>query len=205
MQMILLAIAMCILGLAWKYAWQPAILGFFRDKLFDVRNELRAWVIHEGISLENPQYMACRMHINSCIRYLELYKFSEYFVHCKTCQDFPDVFELNRRNVMDRFASGNKKLHREIEKTLQRVSKIVRAYMVLRTFFLCFVFACVFVWEILKECCNVLCHGIQSMRPTREVLVYAMASMLLFLANTSDIMSHKYQDVIVSRTTGQTL
>lgn len=199
MQLIFLAMVLVVFHLSWKHVWQPVALGICRDMLFDIRNEFRDWAIREKISLENQQYLECRKFINSCIRYLEHYKFYEYLIRCRTYSDYPDIFERDRKIFKARFVSGKKILNTKIDTTMQKATRAVRFFMVLRNPFLFFLLALFILYEYAKAWCIWLKEGLKNMRPAMEIPAYAMATLLLFLANTSAIMSPKYQDVAVSQ------
>jgi len=70
-EVIVFAVAILWLMLIWIKMWQNTFLDNSRDKLFDLRQEVRQYFVSKGIPLDNPVYVNLRMLINKQIRYLE--------------------------------------------------------------------------------------------------------------------------------------
>lgn len=63
--------------------YRRVMLDDYRDRLFDLRSELRDYYLRNGISMDSSHYIAMRRLLNGYIRYLEDNRFTTlvYFAH----------------------------------------------------------------------------------------------------------------------------
>lgn len=71
MELILLGINILLVMAVWRFVLRKTILDHFRDKLFDLRSELREVFIANGWDLGSPAYKRLRNLINGHLRYTE--------------------------------------------------------------------------------------------------------------------------------------
>ena len=70
MDLLLTGIALLGVLLTWRYIWRPTMVADTRDRLFDVRDDLRATFAAVD-KLDHPDYLAARSLLNAEIRYIE--------------------------------------------------------------------------------------------------------------------------------------
>ena len=57
--------------LVWHFVWKPTLFDNTRDRLFDLRDNVRTWFINYGYSLDHPMYIGLRYMLNSYIYNVE--------------------------------------------------------------------------------------------------------------------------------------
>ncbi|WP_028222496.1 hypothetical protein [Paraburkholderia oxyphila] len=77
---IVTGICILLLLVTWRYALRPAILGCFRDQLFDLRDEIREHFVHEPGGLSRPIYGNLRTLINSYLRFAENFNLPQFLL-----------------------------------------------------------------------------------------------------------------------------
>jgi hypothetical protein len=80
MDMFLVGLYGLMLLAMWKYMFKRTILDDHRDRLFDLRDHLRAKFVQEGWSMNDPIYRRLRDLINGYLRFTESYSFHEFLV-----------------------------------------------------------------------------------------------------------------------------
>lgn len=68
---ILLGVGLLLILMGWRFALHPAMLVNTRDKLFDLRDSIRAEFLSNGRGLEDPAYLGLRALLNGYLRYTE--------------------------------------------------------------------------------------------------------------------------------------
>lgn len=71
MELVILGFNVLILMVLWKFMLRRTILDHSRDKLFDLRSELRSTYIAKGWDLNSPTYKRLRDLVNGHLRYTE--------------------------------------------------------------------------------------------------------------------------------------
>lgn len=97
MELIFFGINILLIMAVWHFMLRPSILDHSRDRLFDLRDELRATFISKGWDLGSPVYKKLRDLVNGHLRFTEeMSLFRTAFVtasvkHDKELQDFIHV------------------------------------------------------------------------------------------------------------------
>lgn len=122
----------------WKLVWKPVILGYYRDKLFDLRDDLRDWASERG-QLGDSAYLASRNYINASLRYLEDHSFIGIMSIIYAIDQHPGCAELLKVNISERLHTEDKKLASKIQDVRKGANEVINRYIVLRSFPLCVV------------------------------------------------------------------
>jgi hypothetical protein len=77
MELIFIGVNGLLLMLAWRLMLKKSVLDSHRDRLFDLRDQLRESFIQKGWSLDLPIYRRLRDLINGYLRFTESYSFGE--------------------------------------------------------------------------------------------------------------------------------
>lgn len=77
MESILFGIGVLLMMSGWRYVWRPTTLDDTRDRLFDLREEVRSEFVRRGLSLDHPLYIALRDLLNGHLRYTERASFAK--------------------------------------------------------------------------------------------------------------------------------
>jgi hypothetical protein len=80
METILFGLNGLLLLSLWRYMLKKSVLDDHRDKLFDLRDELRATFASNGWDMSAPIYKRLRDLINGYLRFTETYSFAEFFL-----------------------------------------------------------------------------------------------------------------------------
>lgn len=80
MELFLLGFNGLLLLAVWHFMLRKSILDDHRDRLFDLRDHLRAKFVQEGWSMDQPIYRKLRDLINSYLRFTESYSFTAFML-----------------------------------------------------------------------------------------------------------------------------
>jgi hypothetical protein len=78
MQLLMTGIYAIVLLFTWRYCLRPAILGYFRDQLFDLRDEVRERFSLEQDGLCAPLYGNLRALLNGYLRFTEAFNLPQF-------------------------------------------------------------------------------------------------------------------------------
>ena len=73
MNMLLLGLNILLIMGAWHFVMKKTLLDRTRDRLFDLRDELRQVHIEQNWTMDTNAYSSLRAMINACLRYTENY------------------------------------------------------------------------------------------------------------------------------------
>ena len=68
---VLFGIDLILIYIAWSFFLKRSILDHFRDKLFDIRDDIRLYYIENKIPLTDKTYIKIRNLLNSHLRFTE--------------------------------------------------------------------------------------------------------------------------------------
>lgn len=78
MELIMLGFNGLLILALWRFMLKKTVLDDHRDKLFDLRDELRHSFVAKGWSLDTPIYRHLRDLLNGYLRFTEHYSFGEF-------------------------------------------------------------------------------------------------------------------------------
>ena len=134
MNLLFLGIGMILLAALWNFLWRPVMRDFFRDNLFDLRDDLRKWCLKNNVSLDSSQYHATRDIINSYLFYIDTFSFLEDSIITNFLEGRSEIREVIFSEIRNQLKSDNPQLNKYIQNTRERARLLVKGYMILRSF-----------------------------------------------------------------------
>lgn len=119
--------------------WRKTLVDYYRDQLFDLREEMREHFIKEGFDLTHPAYQRLRILLNQNILFLEAVNFFSFFgLHIVTRHRF----KKDDAESFDKlFQSDNPILNEYTSRVRHQALEIVIRSMFISSFYVClFVF-----------------------------------------------------------------
>lgn len=130
MQLFLLGLGTLSLIAVWHFMIRKTILDHYRDKLFDLRDELRATFVQNGWDLENPVYAKLRLLTNGYLRSTEIYNFIP-FQHLESqVQKQPHLMAGMRKELKGEFEVKDQELQNFVTEYRKRALGIMLEYMI---------------------------------------------------------------------------
>ena len=114
----------------WRYLLRKSILDHYRDKLFDLRDDVRSYYIANRIPLSDETYKNIRDLINSHLRFTEKMSLVEVICFSKAIDDDNELKNYIKNNIDNKFKTSDKKLNSFIKETRDKSSLILFDYMV---------------------------------------------------------------------------
>lgn len=114
----------------WRYLLRKSILDHYRDKLFDLRDDVRSYYIANHIPLSDETYKNIRDLINSHLRFTEKMSLVEVICFSKAIDDDNELKNYIKNNIDNKFKTSDKKLNSFIKETRDKSSLILFDYMV---------------------------------------------------------------------------
>ena len=127
---IFLGINILLLIVIWEKVLKPSILDNYRDKLFDLREEVREYYLAKGIPLSHNTYIQLRNLINSHLRFTEQMSFIKVSFFPSRIEKNRDLKNYIQRSIESNFATNNKDLSLFIKSTRKKAVDILRNYMI---------------------------------------------------------------------------
>lgn len=123
-------INLILIYIAWTYVLKRSILDNTRDKLFDLRDEIRTYYIDNQISLTDTTYKSLRDSINSHLRFTEKKSLVKLVKFIYEVQKSPQLHDHINNEINKHFSTNNAELDRFIKKSREKSSIILFQYMV---------------------------------------------------------------------------
>ncbi len=127
---ILFGINIILSILIWKLILKPSILDYFRDKLFDLREETRAYYIVNDIPLSDSSYKNLRELLNNYLRFTENMSLVGIIFLAKKIHKNREIYEYITKEVDSKFKFQDEQLDIIAKKVREKSSSIVLNYMV---------------------------------------------------------------------------
>lgn len=178
MELIYFAVGSVSFYLFWTFIWRRTIRGYYRDKLFDLRDDLRVWTIGHGYSLENKQYLANRNYLNYTLKYLEEYTTIGMLAVTSVSSRHGGAVKQIQQAVDRSINSDDTRFNKKIKNLRDETFRIVTAFMVLRSFPMCFAVVVFLFVNVIK----VFYKRIKAnswRQPVREILAHALTTSIL--------------------------
>ncbi len=128
MTFIFTALAILAVIFAWRY-YQQTVLGWQRDSLFDLRDQLRADFLRAGLDLEHPVYQALRATICAKIDFLHRASLLSLFLWSHSLRRSPELLaHLEQREDL-RFATDDPRLKDLVKTYRDCANRHIMAYI----------------------------------------------------------------------------
>lgn len=128
MEMLLLGIGMLYGLFVWK-AWKKTSLDECRDKLFDIRDDARAYFLRRGIPLDDPVYQGLRKLINAQIHYTKRLTFPTFVAMTLAMKDSRELMAEVRREINQSLVTKDEELAAYIKKARSAASDALMQYI----------------------------------------------------------------------------
>lgn len=147
-------INMILVAIAWKYMLKPSLLDHFRDKLFDLREDVRNFYISNNISLKDETYKNLRNIINRHLRFMEQLSLMETIYFGYKIKN-TELNEHIKRTIDNKFKTNNKSLKEFIDGMRRQSIVILIHYMILSSPILLALFSFIIISDFIKLIFNV--------------------------------------------------
>lgn len=135
-QSIFLGAGILICIAAWRWMYCPSLLDQTRDRLFDLREEVREYFLNAGYGLNHPHYKVLRDLLNGHLRHTDRFSLAAFvwmiahFAHDRG-------FAARQQEELDRvFACGDPVLAEFSRQVRRRGVGLMMEYAVRRSFYL---------------------------------------------------------------------
>ena len=118
--------------LIWHFVAKRTVLDHTRDKLFDLRDQIRADHLANGWGLENDAYKNLRKMLNAYLRYTEIYSIWKIISLHRNLSKNPHLTEFVRKKINTSFATKNEKHAQYIQSVREK------AFVILTEFSICY-------------------------------------------------------------------
>lgn len=130
MESMLTAIGVLALMATWRWPYRMTALDSTRDRLFDLREEVRAHFIDSGAGLSHPIYIALRNLINGHIRHTESASLVRFLVLTHWVDSNRGTSEAIRDKIERRFKTDDAALKAYVKQVRARAFNIMFEYVV---------------------------------------------------------------------------
>jgi hypothetical protein len=130
MQLFLLGLGILSLVGVWHFMIRKTILDHHRDRLFDLRDELRATFVQNGWDLNSPVYARLRLLTNGHLRSTEFYDFIPFRYLEYHVQQKPQLMAALRAEFEGQFDVDDPELQTFINQYRERALGIMLEYMI---------------------------------------------------------------------------
>lgn len=119
MELVLFGLGFFLLFATWRWMLKPSLLDATRDKLFDLRESMRAYFVGTKEGLDHPAYKDLRMLLNGHLRYTEDLSFVGFVLTIFSAVNHKEDFSAVR-NKLDRKFNA----HTESEETRRYIKEV---------------------------------------------------------------------------------
>jgi hypothetical protein len=162
MELFLFGVNVLILISVWKFMIRKTILDNSRDKLFDLRDELRDTFLERGWGLSSPMYKKLRDLLNGHLRFTENYSVSQIvFVEAGVKSNKHLEAELHAQ-FEKKFLTGNAEMDEYIKSIRSRSLVAVMDFAVYSSGFLLFLSAIITPFFLIAKMVSVVNRGVDA-------------------------------------------
>lgn len=126
---IFFAINILLALIIWKYMLRKSLLDHFRDKLFDIRDEVREYYILKNISLDDITYITLRELLNSQLRFIDNWSIYDILYASYKIKD-DHIKSLIKNEINSKLSTDDEKLSEFIIKIRGRSGFVISNYIV---------------------------------------------------------------------------
>lgn len=162
MELLLFGVNVLILIAVWKLMIRKTILDNSRDKLFDLRDELRNTFLERGWGLNSPMYKKLRDLLNGHLRFTESYSVSQIvFMEAGVKSNKHLEAELHTR-FGNKFVTGNAEMDKYVKSIRSRSLVAVMDFAVYSSGFLLFLSAMITPFFLVAKMVGVVNRGVDA-------------------------------------------
>lgn len=209
-ELVTFAVAALMLFFSWRVALRPSLQGLFKDRLFDVRDRVRAKFAEKN-QLDSPAYQTLRDIFNRYIRFVETASFSGTFGFSALLSKQPELAAEVTREIDRKFSFEDKELTKCAAEARRDACRIIQSYVFHSSFYsiamIYFVFlpiaVVMAVSALLKKYAKTHVQAFSLMLARRaEVFRILLHEVRLLLALREDVtIQRRYAEVLSQRPT----
>lgn len=124
-EVLLFWIGVHALILTWAKLWQWTYIDDSRDRLFDVREELRLYFLDRDLGLDHDIYLTLRGMINRHIRFLEEVTLTQLLSLLSVQRRRPELFKAAENKIQMSLRTDDKELEQFVLATRVRIGQIL--------------------------------------------------------------------------------
>ncbi|AGW94581.1 hypothetical protein N234_31540 [Ralstonia pickettii DTP0602] len=130
MQLFLLGVNALLLMVIWRFMLRKTILDHHRDKLFDLRDQLRATFMARGWDLNSPMYRKLRNLTNGYLRFTEEFAFVP-FVALENELKAKPALQRSLKSAFDQeFSTRDDQLRKFVDEYRLAAREVMIGYMI---------------------------------------------------------------------------
>jgi hypothetical protein len=129
MNVLLFGINLIVAYFVWDLIWKRTAIDHYRDKLFDLRDEVREHFLKHELALDGDVYRGLRDLLNAHIRYIEQLTFRRYVATTVAMHTHPELAQRLRDDVAKKTETDNAELASYVADVRQRSIQIMLGYM----------------------------------------------------------------------------
>ena len=176
MELSLLAFSIILSIVTWKLLWQPSILDHTRDKLFNLREEVRAQFLADGYGTAHPLYRKLRDLLNGHLRYTEEATFVRMILSMRSLAANPLLANELSKSFRRSFRTDDRALEAYVQSVLNRAAIISMNHAVLQSALAMLIVSAVLVAKALRAFLTWAQSKSKNANPMRHVRVAALAA-----------------------------
>lgn len=162
MELLFFGVNVLLLISVWKFMIRKTILDNSRDKLFDLRDELRTTFLERGWELSSPMYKKLRDLLNGHLRFTEDYSVSK-IVFMETAVKSNQHLEAELHTRFEKkFVTGNVEMDEYIKSIRSRSLVAVMDFAVYSSGFLLFLSAIITPFFLVAKMVSVINRGVDA-------------------------------------------
>lgn len=162
MAQLLVGVNIFLIFALWVFVLRKSILDHHRDKLFDLRDEVRNHFVQQGWDLGSPLYRHLRDLLNCHLRFTEQYTFTQFVLMEGALRDNEAARYWLKQRVEKHLTGTNPEQQKFVKDVRQRAVQILMSYMVVSSGPLAIatavvfpVFFCVSIGHVFVRVCSV--------------------------------------------------
>ncbi|MDP2852405.1 MAG: hypothetical protein Q8O23_03255, partial [Gallionella sp.] len=119
-----------LLFVVWNFMLRKTLLDHYRDKLFDLREEVRSFFLMNDIPLDSKEYKNLRDLLNAHLRFTERFTFLKFIILEVEIKNNKGLQEYLKIEIDKRFNTENPKLKDFVPQVREKAKVILLNHMV---------------------------------------------------------------------------
>lgn len=205
MELIFFGINLLLVMAVWHFMLRPTVLDHSRDRLFDLRDDLRASFVSKGWDLGSPEYRRLRDLINGYLRFTEEMSLARSSWMVSEIKKNDELKKYMNQKVRAAFASNDPEVQQYIQEFRKRALLVVIDYMIASSGMLLMFAAAITPIVIVQLICSKITKKVdftvsvwagavkQLRKPAREIVATSKARVAKLFMRPDFIESYSYR------------
>lgn len=134
MDLVITGFGLLMIMPVWRYILKRSLLDTHRDKLFDLRDDLRDTFAANAWDMSGPTYKQLRDLLNGYLRYTEKFVYSEFAYIENSIKNNPELQETMKRRFEENFNNTPEDQHEYIMNLRNEARRIMMSHMIFSSF-----------------------------------------------------------------------